>query len=99
MVKGHEKFAGIWLTPWKTLTQSHTISNHYESLEKFQGKSAFWFGWKDALKIKIFGEIRFSQTLVFTGFFPYWLRYIYYFFSKYIKYNIIYIKYKYNNII
>ena len=32
---------GIWLFRLSTLTQIHAISNHYKTLQKFQGRSAF----------------------------------------------------------
>ena len=32
---------GIWLAGTNTLTQSHFISNHSESLQRFQGRSQF----------------------------------------------------------
>ena len=33
----------IWLARLSTLTQSHPVSNYFESLQKFQGRSEFWF--------------------------------------------------------
>ena len=44
---------GIWLATLSTMTQSHAISNHYARLQKFQESPTFWFGWINALKIKI----------------------------------------------
>ena len=44
---------GIWLAGTSTLTQSHVISNHYNSLQRFQGRSAFSCGKIDALKIQL----------------------------------------------
>ena len=51
------------------LSLKHAISNHYDILQKFQESSAFLFDWINGLKIKVFLEFHFSQTLVFTGFF------------------------------
>ena len=40
-------------------------------MQKFQGRSAFWFTYIDDLKIKYFLKFYFSQTLIFTGFFDF----------------------------
>ena len=45
---------GIWLALLSTLTQSHVTSNHYESLQKFQGGAAFSFGSINSPFIQIF---------------------------------------------
>ena len=45
-----------------------TISNPFESPQKFQGRSAFWFTYIDEVKIKYFLKLYFSQTLIFAGF-------------------------------
>ena len=45
---------GIWLARLCTLIQNHaiSISNYHKRLQKFQGRSTFRFGLKNALKIK-----------------------------------------------
>ena len=45
-----------------TDTKAGAISNHFESLQKFQGRSAFWFSYKDKLKIKFLKILFFSNT-------------------------------------
>ena len=62
-----------WLASLTKYTDKEpgTTSNPFESLQKFQGRSAFWFISTDELKIKYFLKIYFSQTLMFTGFFIY----------------------------
>ena len=52
-------------------TEPGVISNTFKSLQKFQGRSAFWFTYIDELKIKYFLKFSFSQTLIFTGFFDF----------------------------
>ena len=47
------------------------ISNTFKSLQKFQGRSAFWFTYIDELKIKYLLKLYFSQTLIFAGFFDF----------------------------
>ena len=44
----------------KSLTQSHVISNHYKSLQRFQRRIVFQFDEIDAMKITYFLEIHFS---------------------------------------
>ena len=54
-----------------TDTEKDATCNHFESLQEFQGRSAFWFTYIDELKIKYFLKYYFSQTLIFTGFFDF----------------------------
>ena len=49
-------------------TKPGAISNPFESLQKFQGRSAFWFIYIAELKIKYFLKIYFFQTLIFANF-------------------------------
>ena len=52
-------------------TKPGAISNPFESLQKFQGRSAFWFIYIAELKIKYFLKIYFFQTLIFANFFDF----------------------------
>ena len=52
-----------------TDTESGIISKPFESLQKFQGRSAVLFTSKDEVKTKYFLKVCFSQTLIFTGYF------------------------------
>ena len=62
-----------WYLSWPASSLADTdpgaIPNPFESLQKFQGRSAFWFTYIDELKIKYFSKLYFSKTLMFTGFF------------------------------